>query len=165
MTLLSPLGTRIDANCNCRTATTKWLDTFKRLRQEALPKGCQPTIRIAVLDTGYKPDLSQKARISRKVQKRWKDFLGVSTLSKTAVAGSTAMEVDKPGINPILPITEAVDEDADLHGTCIVNLLYDLLPDSEIYVGRVSKDASGLAKASKDIAAVSSRSVSLALQH
>jgi hypothetical protein len=155
----------LDVNCYFREATTKWLDKFKRLRNQVLLHGSQPTIRIAVLDTGYKPDRMQNARTSRKVQRRWKDFLGVSTLSKSTSEGSMAMEVDGPATKLISPTTEPLDEDEDLHGTRIVNLLHDLLPDSEIYVGRVTKDVAGLAKASRDIAAVSLCLIRLVLQH
>lgn len=75
------------------------------------------------------------------------------------------MEVDEPAPKTTLPSAKALDEDKGLHGTRIVNLLYDLLPGFEIYVGRVTKNEESLANALKDIAAVSFCSVRVALQH
>jgi hypothetical protein len=162
MTLLLPLDIEINVASAFRNATIKWLSTFNCLRDEALSEKSQKTIRVAVLDTGYKPDQTRNPKVRQKVLRRWKDFVGISTPSKTAMAEDTTMEVDDPVTELISPATEPLDENGTLHGTRIVNLLHDLLPGFEIYVGRIIKDVAGLAKASKDIAAVSICLVKLA---
>jgi len=49
---------------------------------------------------------------------------------------------------------EPVDEDPDSHGTAMVALLLRLLPNADIYVFRVARDAEGLSTARESIANV-----------
>lgn len=46
---------------------------------------------------------------------------------------------------------ELVDEDPERHGTAMVALLLRLLPNAEIYVVRVARDAEGLSTAKGSI--------------
>ncbi|KAH7393805.1 hypothetical protein DE146DRAFT_790176 [Phaeosphaeria sp. MPI-PUGE-AT-0046c] len=123
--------------------TCQWIEKFKLLRKQAMPQGHSSTIRIAVLDTGYRTDRAHHARTGQKVSKRWKDFIGTSAVPESAPAI----------VGPHLSSATPLDEDESLHGTRIVNLLYDLLPDVEIYVARVIKNVAGLAEAQQAILA------------
>lgn len=89
-------------------------------------------VRVAVLDTGC--DLEHKffsgpgIRQDKRLEGHWFDCLGESP--------------------------EPVDEDPDRHGTSMVALLLRLLPNAEVYVVRVARNAEGLFTAKQSIAHV-----------
>ncbi|KAF2191249.1 subtilisin-like protein [Zopfia rhizophila CBS 207.26] len=114
----------------CSRATeraTDWLNDFKAILIRTIGQEGGRSVRLAILDTGFKPDPTVNPRFSVQMRKRWRDFAGVSQ--------------------------GPVDEDKGQHGTRIVNLLHDILPKFEIFVGRVTIDKNGLADAKDNIAA------------
>ncbi|KAF4448159.1 hypothetical protein F53441_8394 [Fusarium austroafricanum] len=89
-------------------------------------KGKQPPsrVRIAVLDTGYDPDVVMFQNPHHKRRLRdWKDF----------AAGSGARQ------------------DEDGHGTHVLSLIMKVAPAADIYVARVAKDTTELESSARNI--------------
>ncbi len=101
---------------------------------KALTKEGARTVKVAVLDTGC--DIEHEffcgsgSRQDQRLEGHWFDCLAESD--------------------------ELIDEDPNRHGTAMVALILRLIPDAEIYVIRVARNANELLEAKEDIGNVSS---------
>ena len=123
------------AHANSATTQIKdsnsWLNSFDLVNEslKAVAKEGTAAVKVAVLDTGCDLEhaffIGPGSRQDDRLEGHWFDCLG---------------ESDKP-----------VDEDPERHGTAMVALLLRLLPNAEIYVVRVARDAEGLSTAKGSI--------------
>jgi hypothetical protein len=112
------------------TLSKQWIERIGHLNKRLglIAKGSRNRVRIAILDTGCSAECSffdPMARMNR--LKGWKDWVD----------------------------GKAKPEDVDGHGTYLVSLAMTMAPTADIYVARVARDSSGLARADANVAEVS----------